>query len=138
MATFYEHPLNKKKGKIQTLCVFKVELRPEWEDKVCRNGGVIIYNFGGDSKTVVPLWEALTVSLISGNIKHTDKICGIKLHEKHGKLKFEVWTTYQPKDLDTVKDLLSKHNETLEDIKKVFRNTERGIEEPELAFKAHA
>jgi len=122
--------------------VFKKGIRPEWEDKVCRAGGFFVLKANyEDDKKLVEMWDILVQTLISGIIPHLDKICGVRLIDKFGNFKFEIWTTYhKAEDEQNIKP----HAEILEALTKVFESVSttatkerRILSDINIAFKKH-
>ena len=66
-----------------------------------------------DDATLEEVWDTLIQSMICGVIPHAELICGVRLIEKFGNFKFEIWTTYW--DLEKGGDTLrGQHNDILE------------------------
>jgi hypothetical protein len=67
-------------------------------------------------------WEKVIFSLVSCEFPHAKKICGAKVHDKYGKYRIDLWTTYSGECED--------HSDIMEYLKSVI-----GMESP--VFKQH-
>jgi hypothetical protein len=134
--------MDKQKLKIGGLLIFKKGLRPEWEEKVCGNGGLFLFKVNFDDDNLLEeVWDTLVQSMVCGVIPHTELICGIRLIEKFGNFKFEIWTTHW--DLEKGGDSLkAKHSAILEQLERIFDVSSRGgerkiLSDVKIAFGKH-
>ena len=93
-ATYYQVGHQEENMKVGSLCFFKAGIRPEWEDAENKNGGSFTYKPKSDLTKAKKFWESFVIALVTNNIPHNDKICGIRVVEKNQFHKFEIWTQY--------------------------------------------
>ena len=101
-------------SKVGTIMLFKHGIKPEWEDKANQNGGGFKYQLRGESvDEICKIWEMMILALVSGEIPHQDKLCGVRLLEKNSKRRMEFWVGYPTADEEGHKEILEALNEVL-------------------------
>ena len=66
---------------------------------MCEQGGECKYDFKAPIAKVQKLWEKIVFSVLSGEFKECDKLCGVRLLDKSQKdkesfFRIEVWTKF--------------------------------------------
>lgn len=110
--TKFEH--NGDLSKIGTIMLFKHGVKPEWEDKENQSGGGFKYQLRSESvDEICKIWEKMVLALISGEIPHQDRLCGLRLLEKNQKRRVEFWVNYKDEKVECHKEITAALNGVL-------------------------
>jgi len=139
LKTVQFHNIDKEEKRINGFSLFERNIKPEWEDVICEQGGEFRWDFKASLPTVQKIWERLVFAVVTSEFAEIDKICGVRLLDKSivGKeniFRVEVWTKFskeQDKEAIDIKSYVDKlfadegipnYNKNQEEKEYIFQN----------------
>ena len=99
--------------KISALSLFKTGIEPAWEDPVNAKGGEFSITTSCSKEDIKTVWDNLVLETISSDFPSSEKVCGLRLLDKHTNFRVEVWVSHNS---DNGYTIIPKQQERLRQI----------------------